>query len=194
MTFEHDYNEERIVNIKVIGVGGGGNNAINRMIASNVRGADFVAINTDRQALKNSLATTQIVIGEKITKGFGAGANPSIGARAAEESIDEIKAVLAGTDMVFITAGMGGGTGTGAAPVVAKIAQEMKILTVGVVTKPFGFEGRKRARQAEEGIELYSLASGYGWIHPVSDNDPAVREKAVLSIMLFRPGAAGAPP
>ena len=152
MTFEHDNSEERIVNIKVIGVGGGGNNAVNRMIASNVRGADFVAINTDRQALKNSLAPTQIVIGEKITKGFGAGANPSIGARAAEESIDEIKAVLAGTDMVFITAGMGGGTGTGAAPVVARIAQEMKILTIGVVTKPFAFEGKRRMDQAMEGI------------------------------------------
>ncbi len=156
MTFEHDYNEERIVNIKVIGVGGGGNNAVNRMIASNVRGADFVAINTDRQALKNSLATTQIVIGEKITKGFGAGANPSIGARAAEESVDEIKAVLAGTDMVFITAGMGGGTGTGAAPIVAKIAQEMKILTVGIVTKPFAFEGKRRMDQAMEGIAEFS--------------------------------------
>ena len=152
MIFEHDSSEERIVNIKVIGVGGGGNNAVNRMIASNVRGADFVAINTDRQALKNSLAPTQIVIGEKITKGFGAGANPSIGARAAEESIDEIKAVLAGTDMVFITAGMGGGTGTGAAPVVARIAQEMKILTIGVVTKPFAFEGKRRMDQALEGI------------------------------------------
>ena len=152
MTFERDNSEERIVNIKVIGVGGGGNNAVNRMIASNVRGADFVSINTDRQALKNSLAPTQLVIGEKITKGFGAGANPSIGARAAEESIDEIKAILAGTDMVFITAGMGGGTGTGAAPVVARIAQEMKILTIGVVTKPFAFEGKRRMDQALEGI------------------------------------------
>ncbi len=156
MTFEHDMSEERIVNIKVIGVGGGGNNAVNRMIASNVKGADFVAINTDRQALKNSLASTQLVIGEKITKGFGAGANPSIGARAAEESVDEIKALLAGTDMVFITAGMGGGTGTGAAPVVAKIAQEMKILTIGVVTKPFAFEGKRRMDQAMEGIAEFS--------------------------------------
>ena len=156
MTFEHDNSEERIVNIKVIGVGGGGNNAVNRMIASGVRGADFVVINTDRQALKNSMAETQIVIGEKITKGFGAGANPSIGARAAEESIDEIKAVLAGTDMVFITAGMGGGTGTGAAPVVARVAQEMKILTIGVVTTPFGFEGKRRMDQANEGIAEFS--------------------------------------
>ena len=156
MIFEHDMSEDRIVNIKVIGVGGGGNNAVNRMIASNVRGADFVAINTDRQALKNSLASTQIVIGEKITKGFGAGANPSIGARAAEESLDEIKNLLKGTDMVFITAGMGGGTGTGAAPVVAKIAQEMKILTIGVVTKPFAFEGKKRMDQATEGIAEFS--------------------------------------
>ena len=156
MTFERDMNEERIVNIKVIGVGGGGSNAVNRMIASNVRGADFVAINTDRQALKNSLAQTQIAIGDKITKGFGAGAKPEIGARAAEESIDEIKAVLAGTDMVFITAGMGGGTGTGAAPVVARLAQEMKILTVGVVTTPFGFEGKTRMDKANDGIAEFS--------------------------------------
>ncbi len=156
MTFERDMNEERIVNIKVIGVGGGGSNAVNRMIASNVRGADFVAINTDRQALKNSLAPTQIAIGDKITKGFGAGAKPEIGARAAEESIDEIKAVLAGTDMVFITAGMGGGTGTGAAPVVARLAQEMKILTVGVVTTPFGFEGKTRMDKANDGIAEFS--------------------------------------
>ncbi len=152
MTFERDNSVSSAVNIKVIGVGGGGNNAVNRMIASNVKGAEFIAINTDRQALKNSLAPTQLVIGEKITKGFGAGANPSIGARAAEESIDEIKAMLAGADMVFITAGMGGGTGTGAAPVVARVAQEMDILTIGIVTKPFAFEGKRRMDQAEEGI------------------------------------------
>lgn len=152
MTFERDDSVNSVVNIKVIGVGGGGNNAVNRMIASNVKGADFIAINTDRQALSRSLAPTQLVIGEKITKGFGAGANPSIGARAAEESIDDIKAMLAGADMVFITAGMGGGTGTGAAPVVARVAQEMDILTIGIVTKPFAFEGKRRMEQAEEGI------------------------------------------
>ena len=156
MTFEHDESCESNVCIKVIGVGGGGNNAVNRMIASNVQGVEFVTINTDRQALKNSIAPNQVVIGEKITKGFGAGANPSIGARSAEESIDQIKAVLSGADMVFITAGMGGGTGTGAAPVVARVAHEMDILTVGIVTKPFAFEGKRRMVQAEEGIAEFS--------------------------------------
>lgn len=150
--FEHDDSYESGVNIKVIGVGGGGNNAVNRMITSNIRGVEFVAINTDRQVLRHSNATSQLVIGEKLTKGFGAGANPSIGARAAEESIEEIKALLSDANMVFITAGMGGGTGTGAAPVVARIAHDMDILTVGIVTKPFSFEGRKRMTQAEEGI------------------------------------------
>lgn len=141
------------VNIKVIGVGGGGNNAVNRMVSANVRGVEFVAINTDRQALARSNAVTKIDIGEKITKGRGAGANPEIGARAAEESIEEIKKVLEGAHMVFVTAGMGGGTGTGAAPIVAKLARDMGILTVGVVTKPFGFEGKVRMTQAEEGIK-----------------------------------------
>lgn len=140
------------VNIKVVGVGGGGNNAVNRMIATNVRGVEFIAINTDKQALINCSATTKLVIGEKITKGHGAGANPEIGKRAAEESIEDIKKVLAGADMVFITLGMGGGTGTGAAPTVARVAREMDILTVGVVTKPFLFEGRRRMEQAEAGI------------------------------------------
>ena len=156
MGFEHDDSRDSGVCIKVVGVGGGGNNAVNRMISSNVRGVDFISINTDRQALKNSLALNQVVIGEKITKGFGAGANPSIGARAAEESLDEIKAALAGADMVFVTAGMGGGTGTGAAPVVAKVAHEMDILTVGIVTKPFAFEGKRRMDQAVEGIEQFA--------------------------------------
>ena len=156
MGFMHDDSRESGVCIKVVGVGGGGNNAVNRMISSNVRGVDFIAINTDRQALKNSLALEQVVIGDKITKGFGAGANPSIGARAAEESLDDIKNALAGADMVFVTAGMGGGTGTGAAPVVAKVAHEMDILTVGIVTKPFAFEGKRRMDQAVEGIEEFS--------------------------------------
>jgi cell division protein FtsZ len=153
MTFEHDDTYESGVSIKVIGVGGGGNNAVNRMITSNIRGVEFVAINTDRQVLRRSDASMQLVIGEKLTNGFGAGANPQIGARAAEESIEEIKALLDGTDMVFITAGMGGGTGTGAAPVVAEIAKEKGILTVGVVTKPFNFEGRRRMESALKGIE-----------------------------------------
>ena len=152
MTFEHDDTLECGVKIKVIGVGGGGNNAVNRMISTNIRGVEFVSVNTDRQALQRSEAPQQLVIGEKITKGFGAGANPQIGARAAEESIEEIRAMLEGTDMVFVTAGMGGGTGTGAAPVVARVAREMDILTVGIVTKPFSFEGKRRMDQAEAGI------------------------------------------
>ncbi|MBQ8311514.1 MAG: cell division protein FtsZ [Clostridia bacterium] len=153
MIFEHDdASMECGVNIKVIGVGGGGNNAVNRMILNNIRGVEFVSVNTDRQALRRSEAPSQLVIGEKVTRGFGAGANPQIGARAAEESIDDIRAILEGTDMVFITAGMGGGTGTGAAPVVARAAREMDILTVGIVTKPFAFEGKRRLDQAEAGI------------------------------------------
>ena len=152
MTFEHDDSSEIGVSIKVIGVGGGGNNAVNRMITENIRGVGFIAINTDRQALRRSDAPNQIVIGEKITKGFGAGADPTIGARAAAESMDDIKSMLSGADMVFIAAGMGGGTGTGAAPVVARIAREMNILTIGIVTKPFEFEGRKRMERAEAGI------------------------------------------
>ena len=152
MTFEHDDTLECSVCIKVIGVGGGGNNAVNRMISTNIRGVDFISINTDRQAIRRSDATTQLVIGEKITKGFGAGANPAIGARAAEESIEEIKEILSGADMVFVTAGMGGGTGTGAAPIVARASKEMGILTVGIVTKPFAFEAKRRMEQAEAGI------------------------------------------
>ncbi len=156
MPFELDNNYESGVNIKVIGVGGGGNNAVNRMISDNIRSVEFIAINTDKQVLAQSGASRKIPIGEKITKGHGAGANPEIGARAAEESIEEIKNAITGADMVFITAGMGGGTGTGAAPVVARIAQEMGILTVGVVTKPFAFEGAKRMAQAEAGIANFS--------------------------------------
>ena len=156
MIFEHDDSMGSGVNIKVLGVGGGGNNAVNRMISTNIKGVEFVSINTDRQALRKSDAPVQLVIGEKITKGFGAGANPQIGARSAEESMEEIKSILSGTDMVFITAGMGGGTGTGAAPVVARAAKEMDILTVGIVTKPFAFEGKKRMEQAEGGIAALS--------------------------------------
>ena len=142
--------------IKVIGVGGGGNNAVNRMIASGIRGVEFIAINTDMQALSRCTAETKIAIGQKTTKGLGAGANPDIGAAAAEESIDDIRAAIQGANMVFITAGMGGGTGTGAAPVVAKLSKELGILTVGIVTKPFAFEGRKRMLQAEAGIENFA--------------------------------------
>ena len=139
--------------IKVIGVGGAGNNAVNRMIESGIKGVDFIAVNTDKQDLKKSKAPTKIQIGEKITRGLGAGANPDIGAQSAEESRAEISEALRGADMVFVTAGMGGGTGTGAAPIVAQVAKEMGILTIAVVTKPFTFEGKKRLSQAERGIE-----------------------------------------
>ncbi len=139
--------------IKVIGVGGAGNNAVNRMIATGIRGVEFISVNTDRQALKTSNASTKIQIGEKITRGLGAGANPDIGAQSAEENKSEIAESLRGADMVFVTAGMGGGTGTGAAPIVASAAKEMGILTIGVVTKPFTFEGKKRLAQAERGVE-----------------------------------------
>lgn len=153
MPFELNYNNyEGGVNIKVIGVGGGGNNAVNRM-ANSIKSVEFIAINTDMQALVKSNATSKIAIGEKITKGHGAGSNPEIGAKAAEESEEAIKEALDGADMVFVATGMGGGTGTGAAPVVARLAQEMGILTVGIVTKPFLFEGKKRMDQAEAGIE-----------------------------------------
>lgn len=156
-----DYNDDSnnitmmdgTANIKVIGVGGAGNNAVNRMIDIGIKGVDFIAVNTDRQALQTSRASTKIQIGEKITRGLGAGANPDIGAQSAEESKSEIAEVLRGADMVFVTAGMGGGTGTGAAPIVATTAKEMGILTIGVVTKPFTFEGKKRLSQAERGIE-----------------------------------------
>ena len=156
MTFEHDDTNSSVVKIEVIGVGGGGNNAVNRMINSNIKGVEFVAINTDAQVLKKSDATTKLAIGQKLTNGFGAGANPQIGARAAEESIDEIKKILEDADMVFVTAGMGGGTGTGAAPVVARLAREAGALTVGIVTKPFTFEGKRRMAQAIAGIKELS--------------------------------------
>ncbi|MBE6714519.1 MAG: cell division protein FtsZ [Ruminococcaceae bacterium] len=156
MPFELDEEFESGVNIKVVGVGGGGNNAVTRMITSNVRGVDFIAINTDKQALQKSAATHKITIGDKITKGHGAGSNPEVGAKSAEESIEEIKQALAGADMVFITTGMGGGTGTGAAPVVARVAKEMGMLTIGIVTKPFAFEGKKRKEQADTGIACLS--------------------------------------
>lgn len=150
---EFDIDMENFAQIKVIGVGGGGNNAVNRMITAGLRGVEFIAINTDKQALFLSKANTKIQIGDKLTKGLGAGANPDIGEKAAEESKDEIAQAVKGADMVFVTAGMGGGTGTGGAPIVAQIAKEMGILTVGVVTKPFMFEGRKRMQYAEQGIE-----------------------------------------
>lgn len=142
-----------VANIKVIGVGGGGNNAVNRMIDANITSAQFIAINTDKQALLLSKADHRLQIGEKLTRGLGAGADPDVGQKAAEESKASISEILKDCDLVFITAGMGGGTGTGAAPVVAQIAKEMGILTIAVVTKPFGFEGRKRQENAEKGLE-----------------------------------------
>ena len=151
--FDFDVDMDQFAHIKVVGVGGGGNNAVNRMIENGVQGIEFVALNTDRQALHSSKAEIRLQIGEKLTKGLGAGANPDIGMKAAEESRNEIEEALKGSDMVFITAGMGGGTGTGAAPIVAEIAKDLGILTVGVVTKPFMFEGRRRMIHAEGGIE-----------------------------------------
>ncbi|MBE6632333.1 MAG: cell division protein FtsZ, partial [Ruminococcaceae bacterium] len=153
MPFELDGNvSSNNVNIKVVGVGGGGNNAVNRMIETDTKGVEFIVVNTDRQVLGRSGASRRIAIGEKLTGGRGAGSDPAIGERAADESNEEIANALKDADMVFLTAGMGGGTGTGAAPIVAKIAKEMGILTVGVVTKPFDFEGRKRMAVAEDGI------------------------------------------
>ena len=152
MGFEMSNEYDLVTQIKVVGVGGGGGNAVNRMVESNVQGVEFIAVNTDKQVLINSKATTKIQIGEKVTSGQGAGAKPEVGKKAAEESLESINEVLAGTDMVFITAGMGGGTGTGAAPVIAQLAKDKGILTVGIVTKPFEFEGRRRMTQAEAGI------------------------------------------
>ena len=153
MAFGLETGPENVVKIKVIGVGGGGNNVVNRMVRTGARGVDFVAVNTDKQALNVSAATYKIQIGEKLTHGQGAGSDPEVGRKSAEESRNQIAKALEDTDMVFITAGMGGGTGTGGAPIVAEIAREAGILTVGVVTKPFGFEGRRRMTQAEAGIE-----------------------------------------
>ena len=148
-----DTGTDSVVNIKVIGVGGGGNNVVNRMVETGVKGVEFIAVNTDKQALAVSGANHKIQIGEKLTEGQGAGANPEVGRQSAEESRTQISKALEGTDMVFITAGMGGGTGTGAAPILADLSKEMDILTVGVVTKPFSFEGRRRMQLAESGIE-----------------------------------------
>src|SRR5579883_3040762 len=138
--------------IKVVGVGGGGCNAVNRMIQEHIYGVEFIAVNTDAQALMLSEAPTKIRIGDKITRGLGAGGDPAIGLRAAEESREELREAVRGADMVFVTAGMGGGTGTGAAPVIAEVAKQEGALTIGIVTKPFKFELAKRMRQAEEGI------------------------------------------
>lgn len=150
---EFEMDMDQLATIKVIGVGGGGSNAVNRMIENGLQGVEFIAVNTDAQALHLSKATTKLQLGSKLTRGLGAGANPEIGKKAAEESKEQLEEVLQGADMVFITAGMGGGTGTGAAPVIAEIAKEVGALTVGVVTRPFIFEGKKRSTQAAAGIE-----------------------------------------
>lgn len=150
---EFDTEMDQLAKIKVIGVGGGGNNAVNRMIEHGVQGVEFIAVNTDSQALNLSKAEVKIQLGTKLTRGLGAGANPEVGRKAAEESKEQIEEVLQGADMIFVTAGMGGGTGTGAAPVIAQIAKELGALTVGVVTRPFTFEGRKRSTQAITGID-----------------------------------------
>ena len=147
-----DMEYEQFAKIRVVGVGGGGNNSIDHMVANKVNGVDFVAVNTDVQALKKSTANDKLQIGTKLTKGLGSGGNPEMGRKSAEESREDLKEILGGSDMVFVTAGMGGGTGTGAAPIVANVEKEMGALTVGVVTRPFSFEGRRRAQQAEYGI------------------------------------------
>ena len=155
---EFETSSDSLAIIKVIGVGGGGNNTVNRMIEHGVQGIDFIAVNTDTQALNLSKAEVKIQIGEKLARGLGAGANPEVGKKAAEESKEQIKDALQGADMVFVTAGMGGGTGTGAAPVIAQIARELGALTVGVVTRPFTFEGRKRSTQASGGVSAMKEA------------------------------------
>ena len=150
--FELELEGDHLAKIKVVGVGGGGSNAINRMMSAGLQGVEFIAVNTDAQALRMSDAPMKLQIGEKLTKGLGAGANPEIGKKAAEESREQLAAVLAGSDMVFVTCGMGGGTGTGAAPIIAEVARDQGALTVGVVTKPFSFEGRRRMAQADQGV------------------------------------------
>lgn len=158
MMLEFDTNSDQLATIKVIGVGGGGNNAVNRMIDHGVEGVEFIAVNTDSQALNLSKAEIKLQIGEKLTRGLGAGANPEVGKKAAEESREQIEEVLKGADMIFVTAGKGGGTGTGAAPVIAQIAKDLGALTVGVVTRPFSFEGVRRQKQAQTGIDALKEA------------------------------------
>jgi cell division protein FtsZ len=159
MIFEFEDSTVRNARMKVVGVGGGGGNAVNRMIDESLEGVDFISVNTDSQALKTSQSQIKIQIGRKLTRGLGAGARPEIGRQAIEESRDDVRRALDGADLVFVTAGMGGGTGTGAAPVIAEIAREMGALTIGIVTKPFNFEGKKRNRQAEQGLEELKRAA-----------------------------------
>ncbi len=193
--FEMDV--DKFAKIKVIGVGGGGNNAVNRMIECGVKGVEFIALNTDRQALQSSKAETRVQLGEKITKGLGAGANPSIGAQAAMENKDDVIAQLSGADMVFIASGMGGGTGTGAAPVVAELAKDMGILTVGVVTKPFTFEGRQRMKNAENGIAELKMKVDTLVIIPndkllqIAEKKTTMKEAFMMADDILRQGIQG---
>jgi len=194
---QFEVNEADNAHIIVIGVGGGGGNAVNRMIESGMGGVSFIAVNTDLQALKASTAETTIQIGEKLTKGLGAGANPEIGTKAAEESIEEIGRVFDDIDMVFITAGMGGGTGTGAAPVIARAARERGILTVGVVTKPFSFEGKRRRDYAELGIEYLKEYVDSLVVVPndklleIADKNTTMREAFGMADDVLRQGVQG---
>jgi cell division protein FtsZ len=197
LMLQFEVNEADNAHIKVIGVGGGGGNAVNRMIESGMKGVSFITVNTDRQALDASIAETKIQIGEKLTKGLGAGANPEIGTKAAEESIEEISRIFEDVDMVFITAGMGGGTGTGAAPVIAKTAREKGILTVGVVTKPFSFEGKKRKDFADLGIEYLKQYVDSLVVVPndklleVADKNTTIREAFMMADDVLRQGVQG---
>lgn len=195
--FEFDTEATSPAKIKVVGVGGGGNNAVNRMIDAEVKCVEFIAVNTDRQDLSLSKATQKIQIGAKLTKGLGAGAVPEVGAKAAEESRDEIALALQDADMVFVTAGMGGGTGTGAAPIVAEIAKEMGILTVGIVTKPFWFEGVMRAKNSSIGIENLKAAVDTLVVIPndkllaIAENKTPITESFKMADDVLRQGVQG---
>ena len=189
--------EEDNARIIVIGIGGGGGNAVDRMIEAGLQGVSYIVANTDKQALNASRAETKVQIGEKLTKGLGAGANPEVGQKAAEENIEDVRRYLEGADMVFITAGMGGGTGTGAAPVIAKTAKEMGILTVGVVTKPFSFEGKRRKVNAELGIEYLKTYVDSLVVIPndrllqISDKNTTMRDAFVMADDVLRQGVQG---
>lgn len=195
LQFEPNYEDN--ANIKVIGVGGGGGNAVNRMIEAQLKGVSYIVVNTDKQALAGSSAETKVQIGEKLTKGLGAGGNPEVGMRSAEENLEELTQYFDGVDMVFITAGMGGGTGTGAAPVIAKVAKEMGILTVGVVTKPFKFEGKKRSDQAELGIEYLKQYVDSLVVVPndrllqIAEKNTTIKEAFLMADDVLRQGVQG---
>lgn len=178
-------NIDQVARIKVIGVGGGGNNAVNRMVEGGIQGVEFIAVNTDLQSLKLSKAEIKLQIGATLTRGLGAGANPEVGRKAVEESKAELQEVLKGADMIFVTAGMGGGTGTGAAPAIAQIAKELGALTIGVVTRPFGFEGRKRSANAQSGIDFMRKAVDTLIIIP-NDRLLQIVDKKTPMIQAFR--------